>query len=117
MNLIEREESRNRRIAVLGVIMLPVTLCLLLGVWWVIILEYAVSAYFFTAVAVSVVITYGIAWILRGKTSNSIGLQIHMMTKAETMVHMAMLIDHLRDEYKTQVDYKVGQIEDKSGES
>ena len=113
MNLIEREEKRNNRITILGAIMLPVTMGLILGVWWVVILQYEVNAYFMTATGISVIISYGVAWMLRGKTSNSIGLQIHAMTKAEALVHMAMLVDHMRDTYKTQVDYKVGQIEEK----
>ena len=113
MNLIEREEKLNRKITILGMIMLPITTILILFVWWVIILQYETNSYFMTATGISMILSYGVAWILRGKTSNSIGMQIHQMTKAEALVHMAMLVDHMRDEYKTQVDYKVGQIEEK----
>jgi hypothetical protein len=113
MNLIEREHKRNGRIYVAGIIGLVFTICALIGVWWVMVLQYTMDPYFFTAVAVSSVIAYGIAWMLRGKTTNSIGLQIHLMTKQEAYVHLAMLIDHLKDEHATKIDYKVEQLEDK----
>ncbi len=114
--LVEKEAKRNRSIYIVGVIGFIVITCLLMGMWWVMVLKYAVDPSFFAAVIISVIFAYWLAWELRGKASNSIGLQIAKMTKAEALMFVAAIADHLRDECETAVDYHVSpapKIEEK----